>query len=264
MRKARRGFQPPLFRADQTEKLEVRNERSAAAQTMFAGVAARTIPFVAMALVSIVTGCGGVSGILNPAFVNTVSGGEVPHTPGPGAAFVFVRCVNDTDLSVEFIVTIQRDALVLDAEGNFQVDEDGEFVITPERETVRLTTIPSGQARELGTLFPCGQSPVTHVGLGKDLLPSDAAAFVGGQGVGGQTGFGIPAGDLAPLQLSAGNFNCGDTIIFRAFRATGVAGGVALRIYLLPGSEQPSVFRGPSTFVNLEQFFESELRDDGP
>ena len=231
---------------------------------MFARLAARTIPFAALASALSLAGCGGVAGILNSAFVNTLSGGEVPHTPGPGAAFVFVRCVNDTDQPVEFIVTIQRDALVLDADGNFQVDEDGDFVVTPERETVRLTTLPTGLARELGTLFPCGQSPVTHVGLGESLLPSDAAVFVGGGGVGGLGGFGVPAGDLTPLQLSEPNFNCGDTIIFRAFRATGVAGGVALRSYLLPGSEQPSVFRGPSTFVNLEQFLESEVRENEP
>lgn len=264
MRKASRGLHPALFRADQTEKPDVRSEGSSTAQTVLAGLTARTIVFAAIVSALAVAGCGGTAGIFNSAFLNTITGGEVPLTPGPGAAFVFVRCKNETDLPVEFILTIQRDSLVLDAQGNFQVDEDGEFVITPERETVRLTTLPNGQARELGTLFPCGQSPVTHVGLGKDLLPSDAAVFVGGQGVGGQVGFGVPAGALAPLQLSAGNFNCGDTIIFRAFRATGVAGGVALETFLLPGSEQPSVFRGPSTFVNLEQFFESELRGNEP
>ncbi len=244
----------------------MRSEESAAVPTLLARLAARTIACAALASALSLAGCGGAGGIFNSTFVNTLSGGEVPHTPGPGAAFVFVRCVNDTNLPVEFIVTIQRDSLVLDSDGNFQVDEDGEFVVTPERETVRLTTLPTGLARELGTLFPCGQSPVTHVGLGENLLPSDAAVFVGGGGVGGLGGFGVPAGDLTPLQLQlpVPNFNCGDTIIFRAFRATGVAGGVGLRTFLLPGSEQPSVFRGPSTFVNLEQFLESEVREDEP
>ena len=209
-----------------------------------------------------VAGCG--SGVLNPAFVNTFVGGEVPLTPGPGAAFVFVRCVNDTDLPVEFIITIQRNVLVVDADGDFQVDEDENFVTRPERETVRLNTLPVGQSREIGTLFACGESPVTHVGLGEDLLPTDAAVFVGGQGVGGAAGFGVSAGDLNPLQLEIGNFNCGDTIIFRAFRAIGVAGGVALRSFLLPGSEQPSVFRGPSTFVSLAEFLEAQIREEEP
>lgn len=207
-------------------------------------------------------GCG--SGVFNPAFVNMLVGGEVPVTPGPGAAFVLVRCVNEIDDVVEFIVTIQRSVLVLDENGNYQVDEGGNFITRPERETLRLTTFPVGQARELGALFPCGESPVTHVGLGENLLPTDAAVFVGGQGVGGAAGFGVPAGDLNPLQLAVGNFNCGDTIIFRAFRAIGVAGGTALQAFLLPGSEQPSIFRGPDTFVNMAQFIESQVREDEP
>jgi hypothetical protein len=75
----------------------------------------------------------------------------------------------------------------------------------------------------------------------------------------------VPAGDLNPLLLEVGNFNCGDTIIFRAFVSTGAVGGVALQSFLLPGSEQPSIFRGPNTFVNLEQFLESQVREDeGP
>ncbi len=211
----------------------------------------------------LVAGCGNV-GLFNPAFVNTVTGGQVPVTPGPSAAFVFVRCVNETDQPVEFIVTIQRDVLVVDENGNFQVDEQGQFITRPERETVRVTTSTNGQARELGVLFPCGESPVTHVGLGENLLPTDAALFVGGQGVGGAAGFGVSAVNLNPLQLLAGNFNCGDTIIFRAFRSIGVAGGVALQSFLLPGSEQPSIFTGPDTFADYGQFLESQARQEEP
>ncbi len=209
------------------------------------------------------TGCGNV-GILNPAFISTLVGGVVPFTPGPGAAYVFVRCVNETNEPIEFIVTIQRSVLILDENGNFQVDEEGNFITRPERETVRMTTFPDGQSRELGTLFPCGESPVTHVGLGENLLPTDAAVFVGGRGVAGAEGFGVPAGNLNPLQLVVGNFNCGDTIIFRAFLSSNVAGGVALQSFLLPGSEQPSDFDGPDTFVNMEQFLESQVREDEP
>ena len=127
-----------------------------------------------------------------------------------------------------------------------------------------MNTLPVGQSREVGTLFACGKSPVTHVGLGEDLLPTDAAVFVGGQGVGGAAGFGVTAGDLNPLQLAVGNFNCGDTIIFQAFRAISVAGGVALQAFLLPGSEQPSIFSGPNTFVNLEQFLLAQIPEEEP
>ena len=105
---------------------------------------------------------------------------------------------------------------------------------------------------------------MTLVGLGENLLPTDAAVFVGGGGVGGAEGFGVPAGDLYPLQLAVGNFNCGDTIIYQAFRTTGIAGGVALQSFLLPGSEQPSSFTGPSTFVNYEEYRESQIRSIEP
>ncbi|RME40508.1 MAG: hypothetical protein D6788_03190 [Planctomycetota bacterium] len=202
------------------------------------------------------------AGCFNPAFVNTFVGGEVPLTPGPSAAFVMVRCVNETGQPVQFIVTIEREVLVTDEQGNFQVDEQGNFITRPERETVRLTTAATGDASELGTLFSCNPSPVTKVGLGENLLPTDIGAFVGGQGASGAAGFGVSAAGVNPLELEVGNFNCGDTIIFRAFLATGVPGGVALQSFLLPGSEQPSIFSGPNTFANLEAFLESQAREN--
>lgn len=205
-------------------------------------------------------GCG--AGVFNSAFLNTLIGGQTPVTPGPGAAFVFVRCVNDTNEVVRFFLTIQRSVLEVDSNGNFVLDDMGMFVTNPEREQFDLLTRPAGRSREAGMLFPCGESPVTHVGLGENLLKDDIAVEVGGTGTGGTAGSGVPAGNLNPLQLEAGNFNCGDTIIFRAFRATGIAGGVALQSFLLPGSEQPSNFAGPNTFVNLENFLESQVRED--
>ena len=200
--------------------------------------------------------------LLNPAFVNSFSGGQVPVTPGPGAAFVLVRTVNETNQNVEFVVTIEREVLVQDAAGNFQVDDEGNFVTVPQRQTVRLNTGATGLATETGVLFPCGDSPVTIVGLGESLLPTDAAVFVGGEGAGGGVGFGVPTGSLNPLRLDSGNFNCGDTVIFRAFTSIGVAGGVSLQTFLLPGSEQPSIFRGPDTFANLEAFLETQQPGD--
>ena len=204
--------------------------------------------------------CG--SGVFNPAFVNSLVGGQVPVTPGPSAAFVLVRGLNKTSQPVEFIVTIERDVLVLDADGNFQVDDQGVFVTEPKRETVRVTTSATGLGTDVGVLFPCGESPVTIVGLGETLQPTDAAVFVGGGGAGGNAGFGVRAESLYPLRLSEGNFNCGDTIIFQAFDSPGVAGGVALQTFLLPGSEQPSIFSGPSTFANLEEFIQSQSQSD--
>lgn len=212
-------------------------------------------------VIAAVLGCGG---IFNPAFVNTVSGGQFPITPGPGADFVMVRGVNETGQNVEFIVTIERDELVLDDDGNFQVDDSGNFITRSVRETVGLQTGAIGNATESGTLFACDVSPVTIVGLGEELLPTDAAIFVGGAGAGGQAGFGVSAPSLNPLSLDAGNFACGDTIIFRAFQSLGVPGGIAIQAFLLEGSSQPSVFAGPDTFVNYQAFLESQMREDEP
>jgi hypothetical protein len=208
--------------------------------------------------------CGGNVSIFNSAAVNTFVGGQTPVTPGPAAAFVLVRALNETGQIAEFIITIERDVLVRDDAGNLQVDELGSFITRPERETVRLTTGATGNATDMGVLFSCDESPIKLIGLGEDLLPTNAAVFVGGSGAGGTTGFGVTAGDLNPLSLESGNFNCGDTVIFRAFRSPGVAGGVDLQSFLLPGSEQPSIFTGPSTFSNLAAFLQSQIREDEP
>ena len=99
--------------------------------------------------------------------------------------------------------------------------------------------------------------------MGENLLQGDTAVFVDSEGIGGAAGFGVVAGDLNPLQLPD-NFNCGDTVIFRAFESSAVAGGVALQAYRLRSLNQPSIFSGPDTFVNLERFLESQVREDEP
>ena len=210
-----------------------------------------------LALLLIAAGCGGIGTFFNPAFINTANGGVVPVTPGPEADFILVRTVNATGQTVEFVVTIEREVLVLDENGSTQQDENGDFVTRKELRTVRLNTGATGNATEMGVLFPCSVTPITRIGLGENLLPTDAAVSVGGQGAGGAGGFGVPAGGLNPLDLYTGNFNCGDTVTFRAFQATGQAGGVGLEVFLLPGSEQPSVFSGPNTFVNFQAYLES-------
>lgn len=216
----------------------------------------------AIGVALLMAGCDVSAVVLNPAFLNTVVGGVVPVTPGPGADFVLVRGHNDTNQPIEFIVTIEREVLVLDDNGNVQFDDLGNFVTQSVRQTVRLNTFPGGLTNDLGVVFACDQSPVTLIGLGENLLPTDAAVFVGGGGAAGIEGFGVTAGNLNPLSLAEGNFNCGDTIIFEALQDSRVPGGVALLAFLLPGSEQPSEFQGPNTFVNLEQFAESQVREN--
>lgn len=217
-----------------------------------------------LCLVAAIVGCGGTFGLFNPAFINTISGGVVPVTPGPTAAFVLVRGLNETNQNVDFIVTIEREELEIGDDGRFQVDESGNFVTRPERETVQLTTFPQGLANDLGVLFPCNESPITFVGLGENLLPTDPVIFVGGQGPGGVAGFGVTAPNLNPLSLAAGNFNCGDTIVFRAFTNPGVAGGIGVQAFLQEGSLQPSIFSGPNTFSNLQDFLNSQNNQSDP
>jgi len=212
----------------------------------------------ALAVLPVTSACNANATLFNSAFLNTFVGGQVPVTPGPVAPFILVRGVNNTNQTVEFIVTVEREALRPNGSGGFEQDEFGNFITETKRETVRLLTHPVGLASELGVLFDCSLEPITVIGLGDNLLPDEPAVFVGGQGAGAQTGFGVPAPNLNPLRLDIGNFNCGDTIVFQAFGASGVAGGVVIQSFLLPGSEQPGQFVGPSTFENLATFLDSQ------
>ena len=60
----------------------------------------------AFGLLTFVAACDSTATVFNSAFINTLAGGEVPVTPGPGAAFVLVRVDNETLQAVEFVVTI--------------------------------------------------------------------------------------------------------------------------------------------------------------
>lgn len=217
----------------------------------------RTFALLALCASLMLGGCG----LFESSFVNTFSGGVFPRTPGPNAAFVLVLGDNETDQTIEFIITIERNILDLDDDGAAQIDENGFLVTEPFRETVRLCTEPGGGARRLGTLFACGESPVTLVGLGENLLPTDRHVLVGGNCETSAPGSGVTVPTLNPLEISVGNFNCGDTVIFQALRNSSVAGGVSVRVLLQPGSEQPSVFSGPNTFANLSAFLEAQRRD---
>jgi len=200
-------------------------------------------------------GCG--TTFFNPAFINTTSGGQFPVTPGPSASFVLVRALNETGVRVEFFVSIEREELVTDDNGNFVVDDQNNFVTQSKRETVRVQTGANGLSTDMGVLFPCGTSPVTLVGLGENLLPTDRHIAVGGGGAGAATGVGVTIENLNPLSLAESNFNCGDTIIYRAFQSIGTPGGVLVETYLLPGSEQPFDFAGRSTFVQYQDLLDS-------
>jgi hypothetical protein len=216
-------------------------------------------------------GCSDEVRFFNASFLNTLQGGVFPVTPGPGADFVLTRGANFTDQVVSFFVTIERRRVVRDENGLPQVDEEGNPVTEDILETVQLTTVPGGTGSDVGYLWPCapGSGAVIRVGLGENLLPDDPALFVIDPDtydpeapLGAQVGSGLPATGLNPLRLDAGNFNCGDTIIFRAFVSTGVAGGVAVDALLQPGSEQPEEFSGIDTFANYQRWLESQISEE--
>ena len=208
-------------------------------------------------------GCGGEAAFFNPAFVNALSGGVFPTTPGPTAGFVLVRVVNETNERVDFIVTVEKEVPKTDENGVFILDDSGDFVLeAAPPETVTLPTSPAGRARDIGVLFPCRQQRLARIGLGENLQPGDAAALVGGAGTAAAPGTRITVGSLNPLSYADNNFDCGDTVIFRAYPRIGVPGNVALESFLLPGSEQPGAVTGPDTFVAYEEFLESQVRED--
>lgn len=212
-----------------------------------------------LAFLSMQGGCGS---IFNPAFANTFFGGQFPLTPGPAASAIMVRVINETALNAEFVVTIEKSVIQRDENGNPIVDENNNVLLRPVRRTVSLNTLAVEPANELGVLFSCLEEPLDIIGLGETLQPSDIAVFVGGTGTGGGGGFGIPAASINPLVRQLGNFACGDTVIFRALEAPGETGGVAVESLLLPGFEQPESFEGPNTFLNWENFIQSQTRED--
>jgi|GEM_PF-973092 len=230
---------------------------------------ARFLSASIIVLVLGVIGCSSNATIFNPAFTNFLSGGVYPLTPGPEADFVFVRVINETNDVLTFFLTIERTEFVLDDDGYAQVDEQGNYVTQDVLEHVELVTESLGRASEMGTLFPCSTTPVIRVGLGENLLPGDPAVFVTplaeynpDNPLGMQPGFGVTAENLNALSLAAGNFGCGDTIIYRAFYSSGMPGGVKIESFLLPGTDQPSFFSGRDTFVSFQQFLESQVRED--
>jgi hypothetical protein len=223
-----------------------------------AGMAAGVVGF---ALITI--GCNtNTIDLFNPAFISTTSGGYVPLTPGPEADFVMVRCLNETGQNATFIVAIEREIVV-------ERDvETGAVTVETELESVQLRTGAQSPANELGALFPCSESAINRVGLGRNLSPTDTAVIVGGGTVGQASGIGISAATLNPLNRvpaqGPSNFNCGDTVIFRAITDNSVSGRVRLESFLLPGFEQPSEFAGPNTFVNYQNFLESQVVEEQP
>ena len=107
------------------------------------------------ALAFLSSGCGIDAPLLNPAFINTFTGEVFPRTPGPNAGFVLVQAVNETPETLEFIVTIDRDVLDIDDDGNPLLDANGEFLTHGE---ARRPTAAAGRGPRPGSPGPRGSA----------------------------------------------------------------------------------------------------------
>jgi hypothetical protein len=210
---------------------------------------------VLVGLAAGVLGCGDAGAIFNPSFLNYATGGVIPLTPGPASGFVLVRARNNTADAIEFIVTVEREVEVTPDPG-----VDAPITTAIERETFRLITIPDNLANDVGILFDC---PVTRVGLGEniDRPAEEPGLFIGTEAGGFIQGFGVP-GNVNPLDTRAGNFACGDTVIFEASTRVGTVGNVSVASFVLPAENQPAAVSGPDTFNNarslVDQFAPEE------
>ena len=191
--------------------------------------------FLMVAAVLPLLACNPQAPLFNPAFINTVSGGIVPIAPGERSGFIMVEVVNATPFDIEFRVSVER-------EGATGI----------EIETVELETFAN--APRLAVLFDC---PILRVGLGEDLnQPStEAGLFIGGTG-----GFGVPS-SVNPLVAAAGNFECGDAIIFLASSSGNNIGGVIVSTAVIRGADQTVTYSGPDTFVVLRDFLEQQVEE---
>jgi hypothetical protein len=208
-------------------------------------------PSIAAGMMMAVVGAGGCGTrfledptlYLNPSFVNYSVGGVVPLAPGSASGFVLVRTVNNTALPIEFVVTVESLGMVTT---NGVAD-----VVT---QSYRLQTFAGGLVNDISLLVNC---PVLRVGLGEDLdFPFDVPGlFVGTVNQQVITGFGVP-GNVNPLDSSAGNFSCGDTLIFEANPRAGAVGNLVVNSYVLSAAGQPATFSGPDTFNNARSLLE--------
>ncbi len=196
-----------------------------------------TFPCVMVAgMILVVTagGCGDPT-LLNPAFVNATQGTLFPVAPTPENGLVLIRGVNTTTESVSFLVTIERSTVVSDDVGGGA---------SAYSETTELFTTPGAQSNEAGALFECTPSnPIARIGLGENLNrpATEPGLFVGGANDIIQ-GFGVPP-NINPLSQEQNDFQCGDTIIFRALESNNAPGGFKVEAFVIPFETQGETVR---------------------
>jgi len=186
-----------------------------------------------MCVATLLVGAGGCFDplILNPAFVNQFQGGLFPFVPGRSNDLLLVRTVNTTNVTMRFLVTIERSRILSSGPNGGAINES---------ETTELFTTPGSKSNESGALFDCSaENPIARIGLGQNINRPDTepGIFVGGVGDIEQ-GFGVPP-NINPLSRDAGDFKCGDTVIFEAFTSANAPGGFKIRAFVLDADTQP-------------------------
>ncbi|MCP4249099.1 MAG: hypothetical protein GY778_18810 [bacterium] len=206
-------------------------------------------------------GCNENANLFSDSFRNLTSGNVVPLTPGAPSSLVLVRLINDTPDAIEFTVTAESQFVVFDDQNN--------PLLETSLETVRLRTFPAESVNENGALFDC---PITRIGLGEniDLItdPNGLSVLEGFSVGDGEFDAGVGAGVgvppmIPPLDSRAGNFGCGDTVIFRAIESQGSVQNIKVQSFVLPWTSQPTEFSGSHTFNNVRNFIESQRDEDG-
>lgn len=191
------------------------------------------INLLRLSLLVVMTGCGADAALLlNPAFVNQIEGGVLfPLAPRPDTGLLFIRANNATTESITFLITVERSTLLV--EGNTTMT-------LSESKTTEVFTEPGSNSNDAGILFNCDENnQITRIGLGRNLnQPStDAGLFIGGfNDV--IPGFGVP-GNINPLDALDGDFECGDTIVYRAIQSVNQPGGFRVQAFIIPWENQP-------------------------
>jgi hypothetical protein len=131
--------------------------------------------------------------------------------------------------------------------------EDSSVLVT-ETESVRLFAPASQRANDIGELFDC---PIARIGLGAvlDRTTTEPGIFVNADAV-GVGGLGIPPG-INPLSAAAGNFDCGDTIVFQVSERANTVGGVTVLAYVLD-DDAVSTTVAVDTFVKARSLLEEQ------
>ncbi len=202
-----------------------------------------------VALASAAISCNN-SMIFNPAFINQQTGEYFPLVPQERTGFILVRGNNaTTESAIEFLITVERQVASETIEGAVDI----------ETESVRLFAPAAARANDVGILIDC---PAYRIGLGENLdrPTTEPGIYVDAEAV-GVGGLGVPA-NVNPLSSDAGNFECGDTIIFQAIEAANTVGGVKVNAYVLKGDQFSEDIIGIDTFANARSLIEEQLLED--